>query len=80
MLILSYLLQLEYKDSRSGKLYPMFLLTYGVMRFFIEFLRESPKNMVGFSEGQWLAVLSVIIGAISISALKKGKKPNECSA
>ena len=74
MLILVLLLRLEQKEEKRGWLYPVFLVAYGVMRFFIEFVRTSPKNMLGFSEGQWLALLGVMIGAACIMVLRKDKR------
>ena len=61
MLILAVLLLLERRETKRGLLYPIFLLSYGSMRFVIEFLRDTPKNILGYSEGQWLALLAVAI-------------------
>lgn len=66
MLILAVLLFLEKKGSKKGWLYPIFLVCYGVMRFAIEFLRDTPKNLLGCSEGQWLALLAILVAAIWI--------------
>lgn len=74
MLILALLLFIEQKKGRRGDLYPVFLVTYGVMRFAIEFLRDTPKTMLCFSEGQWLALLGVLIGAIWIIVSRKVRK------
>lgn len=64
-LILFWLLQLESRGKGSGKLYPLFMLSYSVMRFFLEFLRDTPKDWLGFSHGQWFALMAVLIGLFS---------------
>ena len=64
MLILAYLLSCEQRGDKRGQLYPLFLLNYGTIRFAIEFLRDTQKNMFGLSEGQWLALIGMAIGAI----------------
>lgn len=69
--ILALLLSLERQKDTNGKLYPMFLLTYGSLRFVIEFFRATPKNMLGFSEGQWLALMGILISALWIRGLRK---------
>jgi len=56
MMILGLLLSLEQRENKKGLLYPIFLVIYGIMRFDIEFLRDTPKTMLGFSEGQWSRV------------------------
>ena len=45
----------------EGKLYAVFLAGYGILRFFVEFLRDTPKGLLGLGDGQWLAILAVLI-------------------
>lgn len=66
ILILAMLLFIEKKGSKKGLLYPIFLVSYGTMRFAIEFVRDTPKHMLGCSEGQWLSLLAVLIAVIWI--------------
>lgn len=73
MLILAVLLYIEKRGNRKGWLYPLFLLGYGVMRFAIEFLRDTPKTMWLLSEGQWLALGGIAISVIWIMILRKVK-------
>lgn len=54
--IMGVLLALEEHNARKNQLYPLFMLTYSVMRFLIEFLRETPKNWIGLSHGQWFSI------------------------
>lgn len=53
---------------KEGKVTALFLLLYGVMRFFVEFFRE-PDTHLGFilgpfSMGQVLSALMLVLGAI----------------
>ena len=61
-LILFYLLSLQEKESRAGELYPIFMFLYGTMRFAIEFFRDTPKDWLYLSHGQWFSILAVAIG------------------
>lgn len=56
VLIAGYLLKKE------KNLYPFFLVLYGGMRFLIEFLRDTPKDKLSLSNGQWFALLALLIG------------------
>lgn len=60
--ILFWLLSVE-KNSEEAHLYPRFMLTYGVLRFFVEFLRDTPKDWVTLSHGQWFSLAAIIISA-----------------
>lgn len=73
MMILAILLRLEQQEDKRGWLYPVFLMSYGTMRFFVEFVRTSPKNIMGLSEGQWLALLAVTIGLVAVMWFGKEK-------
>lgn len=80
MLILGLLLSVERCEVKRGLLYPVFLVAYGVMRFGIEFLRDTPKTMLGLSEGQLLALLGVLIGMIWLMAARKdGGQNGSCT-
>lgn len=64
--ILLWLLEAERENRNRGQLYPMFLFSYGVLRFLIEFFRDTPKNWLWLSHGQWFSILAVLIaGACS---------------
>lgn len=76
MLILGLLLSLEQREGQRGLLYPLFLVFYGVMRFGIEFLRDTPKDMLFLSEGQWLSLLGILLGTVWLIISRKGKVKN----
>lgn len=79
-LILLWLLQLEKRQTHSGKLYPLFMVSYSAMRFLLEFLRDTPKDWIYLSHGQWFAMAAIFIGVIWILGLGKKCKPNGCAA
>lgn len=69
--ILAWLLQIEEKQPHSGKLYPMFMMAYSIMRFFLEFLRDTSKDWLYLSHGQWFALASILIGYVWMMLLKR---------
>lgn len=69
--IMLWLLRTEAKQPHSGKLYPMFMVSYSVMRFFLEFLRDTPKDWLNLSHGQWFALAAITIGVSWLMVLKK---------
>ena len=69
--ILGILLQWEEQKKLAGGLYPMFMLFYSAMRFFIEFLRDTPKDMLCLSYGQWYSLAAILVAGVWITALKR---------
>lgn len=67
--ILFWLLDLEERGKQ--KLYPRFMLAYGILRFAVEFLRDTPKDWLGLSHGQWFAIAAGIAAAIAMASGKK---------
>ena len=64
--IMAWLLQTEEKHACSGKLYPMFMASYSVVRFFLEFLRDTPKDWLWLSHGQCFSIIALAVGLIWI--------------
>lgn len=69
--LLIWLTQKEGDEKYKDKLYPFFMIGYSAARFMLEFLRNTPKDWLYFSHGQWFAVAAVLIGAIWIQNSKK---------
>ncbi len=78
--ILSVLLSMEKRKPLSGILYPTFMLLYSVMRFFLEFLRDTPKDWLRLSHGQWFALLAIVIGVAWLWIARTRKAQNDCCA
>lgn len=49
-----------------GRLFALYLATYGVFRFFSEFLRETAKPYHGLSAYQLMCILMVVLGVVAI--------------
>ena len=63
-IVLSILLQMEEKKENEGKRYAVFLMGYGILRFFVEFFRDTKKGLFGLGDGQGFAILSVMIAVL----------------
>ena len=62
-IILFILLEWERRKETDGRLYPAFLALYGTLRFFVEFVRDTPKEVLGMSYGQLYSLASALLGA-----------------
>lgn len=71
LLILIGLLLYEKFWDNYGRLYCFIMLYYGLVRFFLEFLRDTQKNWLGMSHGQWFAIISVIVSGYFLNRLAK---------
>ena len=72
LLILELCFWIEKKYMFQGWMYPAFMLSYGVCRFLLEFLRKTPKDFLSLSHGQ---IFSLIAIAIALGLLKVLKPP-----
>jgi len=69
-----------------GKLVGIFLLGYGMSRFFVEFFREPDRQLMqfaqetGMSMGQWLTVPMIVGGAYLIATAKGRRQRIEATA
>lgn len=66
-----FLYERNKKDNIYGKQYPIFMICYSFVRFFLEFLRNTEKNIFCLSEGQWLSAAAFTIGFITLYFIKK---------
>ncbi|HEX4737765.1 MAG TPA: prolipoprotein diacylglyceryl transferase [Allosphingosinicella sp.] len=63
-----------------GKLVGIFLLGYGLCRFFVEFIREPDQQLIDFAQkthlhmGQWLSLPMIVGGAWLIATAKKRRE------
>lgn len=60
--IASWLIKWEASSQKRGGLYPLFMVSYGIMRFILEFLRNTPKDWLYLSHGQWFSAISIAAG------------------
>ena len=73
-LIIAWLLVCESKNKRH--LYPRFMLSYGIVRFLLEFLRDTEKIYLHMSDGQWCSLISITIAIIALVLKRSEKKEN----
>jgi phosphatidylglycerol:prolipoprotein diacylglycerol transferase len=64
------LLKLKTKKHKSGFIFAVFLTLLGVGRFFLDFLREDMLYL-SLSAGQWLSIITTIMGIYLIVKIKK---------
>lgn len=69
--IFLWLSNLESKESQRGILYPLLMLSYSIMRFFIEFLRYSPNKFLFLSNGHWFALAAIGVAYLWIIVHKR---------
>lgn len=68
LVILAILLVLFYRPAWKGTLVWVYLLSYGLLRFVVEFYRGDMRPMVGaFSLNQLICVAFVIIGSVMLA-------------
>ncbi len=48
-----------------GRLFALYLMSYGAFRFLIEFVRETAKPFAGLSAYQWMCLVMIAVGAIA---------------
>ena len=77
--IMAGLLRIEKNRPQSGLLYPMFMVLYSIMRFILEFLRDTQKDWLYLSHGQWFALLAILVGTIWLWIAKKRMTSSELS-
>ncbi len=60
------------KTQRSNKFFlGAYLIGYGTIRFFMEFLKENPWTINGLNVAQMVSILSLLIGLIILTQRKK---------
>lgn len=58
------------REEKKDALYPLFMLMYSLMRFCVEFLRDTPKDWLGLSHGQWFALGATVTGIGWLAVLR----------
>lgn len=70
LLLLDFLFRAEKRGTYKSSLYFLFMGGYGILRFVVEFTRDTPKDVIGLSHGQWFSICCIIICTVS-SAFRK---------
>ncbi|PYT85604.1 MAG: diacylglyceryl transferase [Acidobacteria bacterium] len=77
MLIATILWQLGKKTlggEAPGKVFCAYLISTGVARFGIEFIRINPKSFLGMSNAQTASLVSILLGIILVVRIKSNKQ------
>lgn len=69
LLIMVILLVTEWKTRRLDALFSVYMILYAVMRFPIEYLRDTEKNVLGMSVGQITALVVLLLGIAFLCGL-----------
>lgn len=64
LIILEICRHIENKKFKSGLVYPIFMILYGICRFGLEFLRKTEITFLIFSNGQIFSIISIVFGVI----------------
>ncbi len=59
------------ENSVKGRLYPLFMVYYSIVRMALEFIRDTDKDILYLSMGQWLSIVTFIIGIIILGVMKR---------
>lgn len=62
VLLCAMLFYIERKGKLTGVRYAAFMVCYAVIRLLMEPMRDTPKDILFLSRGQWLSILSFLIG------------------
>ncbi len=74
LLILELCFWVEKKYPFKGLMYPIFMLTYGICRFLLEFLRDTPKDILNLSHGQIFSLIAIALSIVLITIYKYSNK------
>ncbi len=58
-------------DRAIGKVFAVYLLLTGVVRFFIEFIRLNPRVLFGLTNAQLASIVCVLLGALLLLWLRR---------
>ena len=81
VILLIVLLRMADKPKYAGKIYPIYMIAYGVFRFIVEWFRETNNPVAFFHISHIWALASIVIGAVIYYKLslrsnhRSGKKP-----
>lgn len=71
ILIILWLLRIEGNGNKQGALYPLFLISYGLMRLIADGLMYFETLMWGLRPAQWYGLIAAVIGCIWLIIYKK---------
>ena len=73
LLILDFCIKLRDSKGRDGRMFPWFMMLYGVARFLLEFIRSNPKTLLCFTNAQIFSVICFVSGLLLLKYFTKRK-------
>lgn len=70
LLFMIFAISKIYKNETNGYIYPIYMLSYGILRFILEFLREGDNTIGILHIGHIWSLVSIVIGILFIIYLK----------
>lgn len=64
LVIFDICLKVKASKGTDGRMYPIFLIGYSVVRFFLEFGRNNPKTLLFLTNGQIFSLIGIALGII----------------
>lgn len=71
LVIVVVLFILQRKSQNAKNLFAWYMVMYSVTRFFIEYLRDTPKNILSMSMGQVTSLVVLVLGIAFLVICKK---------
>ena len=75
LFLLDKILLLERENKYERGRYFIIMGGYGILRFFVEFIRDTSKDIWIFSEGQWLSLICIVIMGIYLAIERNQMNP-----
>lgn len=69
--IILWLLRIESNGKKQGVLYPLFLISFGLMRIICDSFMYFENLMLGLRPAQWYGLIAVVVGYIWLAIHKK---------
>ena len=73
LLLMAVLLRLMRRDTMHGRIYPMYLLLYGISRFCLNLLRETTPFLFGLPAGNFWSLIAIFIGGVWLWLTRRPK-------
>jgi len=73
LIIFIFLLFLNKKEQKKGIIFWSFILSYGILRFLVEFVKDMPIIFLNLKMGQLLSIPMIIISIYMLYKIKKEK-------
>lgn len=74
-ILFTILFVVQRKQNNKEKIYPLFLLGYGMIRFILNLFRDAEPFIGVFPIGNLWALISMMLGVVMIAKINKKNKP-----